>query len=168
MSAVTTKVRRYTISLYVSNKPGVLIRIALVFSRRGYNIDSLVVSEGHNPAFSHMTITATGEEKTLGQIIKQLSKLVDVVSARDNTGKETIERELALMKIRCTGRKRDELFDLADSYGFRIVDIREDTVVLQACGEAAQIDALHRRLEDFVILDLVKTGKVLISTGSAK
>ena len=79
-------VRKHTISLYVSNKPGVLIRIALVFARRGYNIDSLVVSEGHDPDFSHMNISATGDERTLDQILKQLNKLVDVVHAKDNTG----------------------------------------------------------------------------------
>jgi acetolactate synthase-1/3 small subunit len=165
MNETRTGVRQYTINLYVSNKPGVLIRIALVFSRRGYNIDSLVVSEGHNPAFSHMTITATGEERTLDQIIKQLNKLVDVVHARGNTGKEIIERELALIKVRCRGEKRDELFNLADSYGFDVVDIRGDTVIIQSCGDSAQIDVLHRRLSDFVLLELVRTGKVLIAPG---
>jgi acetolactate synthase-1/3 small subunit len=165
MSTSATGVRQHTINLYVSNKPGVLIRIALVFSRRGYNIDSLVVSEGHNPAFSHMTITATGDERTLDQIIKQLNKLVDVVHALDNTGKEVIERELAMIKVRCRGGKREELFALAESFGCDIIDIRDDTVIIQACGESAHIDEIHRRLSDFVLVELVRTGKVLIAPG---
>ena len=94
-------VRKHTISLYVSNKPGVLIRIALVFARRGYNIDSLIVSEGHDPDFSNMNISATGDERTLDQILKQLNKLVDVVHAKDNTGEDVIQRELALLKVKC-------------------------------------------------------------------
>jgi acetolactate synthase-1/3 small subunit len=100
---------KHTISLYVANKPGVLIRIALVFARRGYNIDSLVVSEGHDPSFSHMTISATGDRKTLDQILKQLNKLVDVVHAKDHTEDTVIEREMALVKIKCPAEKRAEV-----------------------------------------------------------
>ena len=93
--------KKHAISLYVANKPGVLIRISLVFARRGYNIDSLVVSGAHDPNFSQMNIEATGDEKTLDQILKQLNKLVDVVHAKDNTGEDVIAREFALIKVNC-------------------------------------------------------------------
>ncbi len=102
MAAAT--VRKHLVSLYVANKFGVLNRIALVFARRGFNIDSMVVSEAHDPAFSHMNIVATGDEKTIGHILMQLGKLVDVVHAVDNTGKDVIQRELALVKVRCPRR----------------------------------------------------------------
>ena len=103
---MTEEIKKHSISLLVNNKPGVLIRIALVFARRGFNIDSLVVSESNVPEFSRMTIAATGDNKTLDQIIKQLNKLVDVVHATDNTGKNIIERELALLKVFCDSEKR--------------------------------------------------------------
>ena len=127
-------VKKHVISLYVNNKPGALIRIALVFARRGYNIDSLVVSEGHDPAFSHMNITATGDEKTLQQILQQLNKLVDVIHAKDHTGDDIVQRELALIKLHCT-------------------------------GETEKIDALHRMLNQYGILEMVRTGQVLIARG---
>src|SRR6185295_19898434 len=96
-----TRVNQHSISLLVNNKPGVLIRIALVFSRRGYNIDSLVVSPTHNGKFARMNIVASGEPKTLVQIIHQLNKLIDVIHAKDHTGETVVEKELALIKVRC-------------------------------------------------------------------
>ena len=106
----SSPVGKHTISLYVNNKPGVLIRIALVFARRGYNIDSLVVSEGHDPRFSHMNITATGDEQTLQQILRQLNKLVDVIHAKDHTGDDIIQQDLALIKLRCSARSIGTVF----------------------------------------------------------
>ena len=104
--------RKHVISLLVSNKPGVLIRVSLVFARRGYNIDSLVVSEETDPRFSRMTITATGDKAILDLIIEQLNKLVDVISAKDYTDVDTIERELSILKIDCAPEKRADIFPL--------------------------------------------------------
>jgi acetolactate synthase-1/3 small subunit len=156
---------KHTISLYVANKPGVLIRIALVFARRGYNIDSLVVSEGHDPSFSHMTISATGDRKTLDQILKQLNKLVDVVHAKDHTEDTVIEREMALVKIKCPAEKRAEVLQMAHVFECETIDLTENTVTLQVTGETAKLDNLHTVFGPFGIMEMVRTGKVLIMPG---
>ncbi len=157
--------QKHTISLLVNNKPGVLIRIALVFARRGYNIDSLVVSEGNDPAFSRMTIAATGEKKILDQIIKQLNKLVDVVRAIDHTGKNIIERELALLKLSCMPEKRNEIFQLIEAFKGSIVDISDTTVSFEASGTSEKIEALKRTFLPYDIVEIVRTGKTLITRG---
>src|SRR6185295_19774098 len=105
----------HTISLLVRNKPGVLVRVALVFSRRGYNIESLVVSaDVSNGDFSRMTITCSGDPETLEQIIKQLTKLIDVVHAIDHTGQAVIETEIALVKMRTQLKERTEILQIAE------------------------------------------------------
>jgi acetolactate synthase-1/3 small subunit len=158
---------KHTISLYVSNKPGVLIRIALVFARRGYNLDSLVVSEGHDPAFSHMTISATGDRKTLDQILKQLNKLVDVVHAKDHTEDPVIEREMALMKVRCPADKRAEILQMAHVFQCETIDLTHETVTFQVTGETAKLDNVHTMFDPFGVMEMVRTGKVLIMPGPA-
>ncbi len=156
---------KHSISLLVSNKPGALIRIALVFARRGYNIDSLVVSEGNNPAFSRMTISATGEKKILDQIIKQLNKLVDVVKAIDNTGKNIIERELALFKIDCVPSARLEIFQLIEAFRGLIIDISDTTVSFEVSGKYDKIESVKRTIAPYGIVEIVRTGKTLIARG---
>jgi acetolactate synthase-1/3 small subunit len=158
-------IKKHVISLFVSNKPGVLIRIALVFARRGYNIDSLVVSGGHDPAFSHMSITATGEEKTLHQILHQLNKLVDVVYAKDHTGDNIIQRELALIKVRCTAETRNEILQIAHVFQCAAVDLTGTTITLEVNGDTDKISALHRMLSQYGVLEMVRTGNVLITRG---
>jgi acetolactate synthase-1/3 small subunit len=158
-------VKKHVISLYVNNKPGALIRIALVFARRGYNIDSLVVSEGHDPAFSHMNITATGDEKTLQQILRQLNKLVDVVHAKDHTGDDIVQRELALIKLSCTADTRNEVLQIAHVFKCAAVNLTDTTITLEITGETEKIDALHRMLDQYGILEMVRTGNVLIARG---
>ncbi len=162
---MTEEIRKHSISLLVNNKPGVLIRIALVFARRGFNIDSLVVSEGNVPEFSRMTIAATGDNKTLDQIIKQLNKLVDVVHATDNTGKNTIERELALLKVFCDSEKRADVFQLITAFKGATVDIADKTVAFEVTGSSEKIDAVKKTFEPYGILEVVRTGKTLIARG---
>jgi acetolactate synthase-1/3 small subunit len=161
----TSSYRKHVISMYVSNKPGVLIRIALVFARRGYNIDSLVVSEGHDPNFSHMTITARGEEQGLAQILSQLNKLVDVVHAKDHTSDDIVRRELALIKVRCAAGNRAEILQVAQMFQCEMLHLTDGTLTLQAAGEPERIDALHRLLGGYGILEMVRTGHVLIARG---
>jgi acetolactate synthase-1/3 small subunit len=160
--------RKHILSLYVSNKPGVLIRVALVFARRGFNIDSLVVSEGHDPDFSHMTITARGEEKDLNQILSQLNKLVDVVHATDHTGDDIVRRELALIKVRCPAEKRGEILQIAQMFQCEALHLTDSALTLQATGEPERIDALHRLLASFGVLEMVRTGHVLIARGEER
>ena len=163
--AETNGTKKHTISLYVSNKPGVLIRISLVFARRGYNIDSLVVSEAHDPAFSHMNIVASGDERTLDQIIKQLNKLVDVVHARDNTGLDVVQRELALIKVNCNPEYRAEILQISQAFKGDTVDLDEHTLTVQVTGKSDKIDAIHSVLNKFGIIEMVRTGKVLMARG---
>lgn len=157
--------KKHIISLLVSNKPGVLIRISLVFARRGYNIDSLVVSEENDPRFSRMTITATGDKETLSQIIKQLNKLVDVISAKDYTGKFNIERELILLKIECPPDKRADIFPLVNVFGGTIVDIGAETVIFEVSGTSEKMDAVKIAFSPYGIKEVVRTGKVLMVRG---
>jgi acetolactate synthase-1/3 small subunit len=163
--AATNNVKKHTISLLVSNKPGVLIRIALVFARRGYNIDSLVVSESPDPAFSTMNISATGDSKTLEQILKQLNKLVDVIHARDRTDEDIIQRELALIKVRCAPEVRTDVLQIARAFDCKILDLSEKTVILQVAGKTEKIDAVNKIFEPYGIIETMRTGKVLMARG---
>lgn len=161
----TETLQRHTISLYVANKPGVLNRIALVFGRRGYNIDSLVVSESTDPDYSYMNIVATGDGETLVQIIKQLNKLVDVVSAKDYSKEDVIQKELALFKINCPPERRTEVLQIAQTFKAVSEDLTATTLTLMVTGKSEKIDALKTMLTPYGILELVRTGKVLISRG---
>ena len=114
----------HTISILVRNKPGVLVRISLVFARRGYNIESLVVSaDVASGEFSRMTITCSGDPETLEQIIKQVTKLIDVVHAFDHTGQSVYETEVALVKLKCKVNERTEILQIAELYTAKVVDL---------------------------------------------
>jgi acetolactate synthase-1/3 small subunit len=158
-------IRKHTISLLVSNKPGVLIRISLVFARRGYNIDSLVVSPSQNPSFSVMNIVATGDSQTLDQILKQLNKLVDVLSARDRTGEDIIERELAIIKLRCGAEVRTDILQIARAFSCEVVDLSDKSVTFQVSGKTEKLDALNKIFEPYGIREMVRTGKLLMARG---
>ncbi|MDA8408912.1 MAG: acetolactate synthase small subunit [Treponema sp.] len=158
---------RHTISLYVANKPGVLIRIALVFSRRGFNIDSLVVSETEDPGFSRMNIVAKGDRTTLEQILKQLNKLVDVVHARDYAFEDVIQKELALVKIDCPPERRAEALQVIETFKAKTIDLTETTLAVEVTGNSEKLDALETMLRSFHIREMVRTGKVLMARGEA-
>ncbi len=163
-----TGYRKHTISLLVANRPGVLIRISLVFARRGYNIDSLVVSAASDPNFSMMNIVASGDEKTLDQILKQLNKLIDVVHASDRTGENIIQRELALIKLSCADEQRSELLQLAYALNCDTVDIDETSITVQVTGSSEKLDSAISVFQGYTVLELVRTGKVLMARGSEK
>lgn len=162
----TTGIKKHAISLYVANKPGVLIRIALVFARRGYNIDSLVVSEAHDPQFAQMNIEATGDEANFDQILKQLNKLVDTVHAKDNTAADVIDRELALIKVQCPPELRSEMLQVAHAFESDVVDLTEQTITLQVSGDSRKIDSVHTVFSNYGIVEMVRSGKILIARGA--
>ena len=163
----------HTISLLVRNKPGVLVRVSLVFSRRGYNIESLVVSpaistggiEGAPVEFSRMTITCSGDPDTLEQIIKQLEKLIDVVHAIDHTGQSVIESELVLVKLKADLKNRTEILQVAENYRAKVVDYGPESLILRCAGDSDKIDALVGLLRPFEIIELVRSGKILMARG---
>lgn len=155
----------HTISLFVNNKPGVLVRVSLVFSRRGFNIESLVVSPASEGRFSRMTITCSGAAEDLEQIIKQLQKLVDVVHAIDHTGDASYEVEIALVKIHCALDQRTQILQIAEHYAARVVDYGSDSLMLQVHGSSEKLDAFIGLLRPFELVDLVRSGKILMARG---
>jgi acetolactate synthase-1/3 small subunit len=156
---------RHSLSLFVSNKPGVLIRIALVFSRRGFNIDSLVVSPTQDPRYSRMNIVARGGRDTLEQILKQLNKLVDVIHARDYSYEDVIQKELALVKIDCPSERRAEAFQVMEAFKARTIDLAESTLAVEVTGSSEKLDAFETLLRPFGIRDIVRSGKLLMARG---
>lgn len=155
----------HTISVYVANKPGVLARIAQVFSRRGYNIESLVVSPAMDGQFSRMTIGLSGSPEGMEQIIKQTSKLIDVLRCTDHTDDEAVVKELALVKVGANAAARAEVLQIGEHFGCKTVDLTETSMILQCTGNSEKIDALIGMLGKFRIIELVRTGKVLMSRG---
>ena len=155
----------HTISLYVHNKPGVLVRVALVFARRGYNIESLVVSPAAQGDFSRMTITSSGDPETLEQIIKALAKLVDVVHATDHTGDDAYETEIALVKLHCGLEDRTQILQIAEHYGAKVVDYGSDSLIVRVAGGSEKLDAFIALLRPFSLKELVRSGKILMARG---
>ncbi|MGE4488617.1 MAG: acetolactate synthase small subunit [Kiritimatiellales bacterium] len=155
-----------TLSVYVSNKPGVLARIAQTFSRRGYNIESLVVSPAIDGNFSRMTIGVSGDPDGLDQIIRQVGKLVDVLHCTDHTYDEVVVKEMGLIKIKVSPEDRGEALQIAEHFGCKTVDLTEESMILQAVGDPAKIDALVEMIEKFKVIELVRTGKVVLSRGA--
>ena len=157
--------KKHTLSIYVANKPGVLIRVALVFARRGYNIESLVVSPSNDPEFSTMNIVASGDEKVLQQILKQVNKLVDVVHASDRTGEDIIQRELALIKLHCEQEQRSDVLQLAHALKCETVDISERSITFEVTGTSEELDGVNKVLEPYGVQEEMRTGKVLMARG---
>jgi acetolactate synthase I/III small subunit len=159
----------HTLSILVRNKPGVLVRVALVFSRRGYNIESLVVSADiTNGQFSRMTITCSGDPETLEQIIKQVTKLIDVVHAFDHTGQEVIESEVALVKLACPVDQRTEILQIGEQFGAKVVDYRQSSLILRIYGASDKLDACLALLYPYKIVELVRSGKILMARGETQ
>jgi len=156
----------HTISLYVHDRPGVLVRVALVFARRGYNIESLVVSPSASGGFSRMTIACSGDPATLDQMIKQLYKLVDVVRAVDHTGDAAYETEIALIKLNVEDEHRTQVLQIAEHFSAKVVDYAAESVVLRVYGLSEKLDAFIQLLRPFEIDELVRSGKILMARGS--
>jgi acetolactate synthase-1/3 small subunit len=156
----------HTLSVYVTNKPGVLARIAQTFSRRGYNIESLVVSPAMDGHFSRMTIGVSGEADGLDQIIRQVSKLIDVLRCTDHTYDDDVVKEMGLIKIAVGAEERGEALQIAEHFGCKTVDLTESSMILQAVGDPSKIDALVEMIEKFKVIELVRTGKVLLARGA--
>jgi len=158
----------HSISILVSNKPGALVRIALVFSRRGYNIDSLVVSPTLDNTVSRMNIVARGNPEILAQIIQQLEKLVDVIQAKDHTRQNVVEKELVLLKVCCKPEERTELLQLCDHFKGITVDMTETSMILQITGNSDKIEAMLSLCKKFEIVEFVRTGKIIMMRGENK
>ena len=156
---------KHTISALVENKPGVLARCASLFARRGFNLDSLAVSETENVEVSRMTLTVTGDDRILGQICRQLEKLVDVIKVLDHTQDLTIERELCLIKVKANRKTRAEILQVANIFRGEVVDVGHGTICIELTGDTDKIDAFVRLMSEYGIDELVRTGKVVLVRG---
>jgi acetolactate synthase-1/3 small subunit len=156
----------HTLSVLVENKAGVLSRVTGLFSRRGFNIESLAVGTCEEPGMSRITITVLGDDAQIEQVQKQLNKLIDVIKVSDITYMERVERELALIKVAAEpGSTRAEVMQVATIFRAQIVDVAAKSVVLEVTGDADKIDALEKLLRQYGVKVLVRTGKVAILRG---
>jgi acetolactate synthase I/III small subunit len=158
----------HTISMMVANKPGVLVRIAHVFARRGYNIDSLVVSPSFDPRFSRMTVTALGAPEILEQIIKQVNKLIDVIHAGEHTGEDAVDIELALVKVKVSTTNRPAVVKIIKPFHGRIIDDTDDVLIIAQMGTTAQLDQVESALKKFGLQEMVRTGKLVMAKGKSE
>ncbi len=156
---------RHTLAVLVENQPGVLTRVAGLFSRRGYNIESLAVGQTHEPSISRMTIVVDGDDRVIEQVTKQLDKLIDVIEVQDITNVEYVDRELVLIKVNAEPPVRGEIMQIVDIFRARIVDIGQRTLVIECTGDEGKIRAIEKSLKPFGILELVRTGKIAMVRG---
>ncbi|MBV9292485.1 MAG: acetolactate synthase small subunit [Frankiales bacterium] len=157
---------RHTLSVLVENKPGVLARVASLFSRRGFNIDSLAVGPTEHPEISRMTIVVNVEELPLEQVTKQLNKLVNVIKIVELDPAASVQRELLLVKVKADLANRSHVLETVQLFRAKVVDVAPDTVTVEATGTADKLEALIRVLEPFGIKELVQSGMVAVGRGS--
>lgn len=156
---------KHTLSILVQNRPGVLTRVAGLFSRRGYNIESIAVGTTEDPDVSRMIIVVDAEERIVELIAKNVHKLVDVLKVQDLTHESYIDRELVLIKVSATASTRSEIMQIVDIFRAHIVDVAEQSLVVEATGDEGKIDAIVDLLRPFGIKEMVRTGRVAMARG---
>ena len=159
--------RHAVFSILVENSAGVLSRVAGLFSRRGYNIDSLTVGETTDPKVSRMTVTVTGDDDVLEQIEKQLSKLIDVKEVVDLPAEASVCRELVLVKVECDTTRRQEIIAISDIFRANIVDVSTESVIIELTGAQSKLNAFIELLNGFKITELARTGITGLARGTA-
>ncbi|MHB8995095.1 MAG: acetolactate synthase small subunit [Armatimonadota bacterium] len=156
---------KHTISVLVKNRPRVLTRVAGLFARRGFNIESLAVGTTHDETISRMTIVVGEDDAMVGQICKQVAKLHDVQEVLDHTGEKVVDRELCLLKVQVPRERRAEVLQIVEIFRADVVDVGNDVLILQVVGDSGKIDAFTNNLREFGITEMVRTGKVVLSRG---
>ena len=156
---------RHIISILIENESGALSRVSGLFSERGYNIESLTVAPTEDPSLSRMTIVSIGSDDIIEQITKQLNKLIDIVKVVDLSEAAHIERELMLVKVRATGKDREEMKRIADIFRGRIIDVTESTYVVELTGNTSKMTAFLEAIDSSLILETVRTGTCGIGRG---
>lgn len=159
--------RSAVFSILVENSAGVLSRVAGLFSRRGYNIDSLTVGVTNDPKLSRMTVAVTGDDDVLEQIEKQLSKLIDVIEIVELPANESVNRELVLIKVMCDASRRQDITAVTNIYRANIVDVAEKSVIVEITGSQSKISSFIKLLDGFTITELARTGITGLARGSA-
>ncbi len=157
---------QYTISALVSNKSGVLTRVAALFARRGYNIESLSVCKTDDDAFSRMTIVLNGDEYILGQMMKQMDKLIDVQKIK-RMEEDAVCRELMLVKVKTNASTRSQIFEISQIFRANVVDVTPEATILEITGKPVKLDGFVNMLLPYGIIELARTGVTAISRGTA-
>lgn len=158
--------QRHTIIALVEDRPGVLNRIASKWRQRGFNIESLAVGHSEAPGLSRMTFVVDASTDA-DQVVKQVDKLVEVVNIRDISAEETVNRELALIKVRVDAGNRSHIIEIVDLFRASIVDVSSDSVIVEVTGDEGKVDAIFELLQDYAVIELVRTGRVAMLRGSA-
>ncbi len=161
----TNHTQQHTLIALVEDKPGVLTKVASMFRRRGFNIASLAVGNSEQPGLSRMTFVVNGDDHTVGQVVKQLDKLIDVIEVSDITGESIVSRELALIKVKTTPMTRGEIIQIVNLFRANIIDVGRESMVIEITGEEDKINALHNLLAPFGILEMLRTGLVAMVRG---
>jgi acetolactate synthase-1/3 small subunit len=156
---------KHTLSVLVENKPGVLTRVAGLFARRGFNIDSLVVAETENPAVSRMTITVYEQDQPVEQVTKQLHKLINVLKIIDLDPGSSVERELLLVKVVADAGARSEIMQMVEIFRAKIVDVSSEVLIIEMTGTRDKVSAFVELLAPFGVVELMRTGHVAMSRG---
>lgn len=158
--------KRYTLALLVNNHPGVLMRVVALFSRRGYNIDSLSVGETENEAISRITIVVTGDRAIVEQIKKQVEKLYDVLQVYEMTRHQSLQRELVMLKVTTTDENRSQVIELAQIFKARISDVTASTITLELTGSLDKIQSFLNLMDPFGVVELARTGITALERGA--
>ncbi|KAA8829384.1 MULTISPECIES: acetolactate synthase small subunit [Bifidobacterium] len=157
--------QRHTLSVLVENRPGVLARISGLFARRAFNINSLSVSPTERPDISRVTVTADVEELPLEQIIKQLNKLLHVLKIVELDSANTVNREIVLVKVAADSKTRSDILEIVQTFRVRVVDMHPESLVIEATGSSEKLDSLLALLDDYGIIELVRSGAVALTRG---
>ena len=157
--------RKHILSILVENKPGVLARISGLFSRRGFNIDSLAVGPTDDDQISRITLTVDGASHPIDQVTKQLHKLIHVIKIRDLEPDEAVARELALFKISADGDSRGQIMEYAEIFRGRIVDVSKRSITVEVTGPDDKIEAFEQMIRPFGLIEMVRTGEIAVSRG---
>ncbi|MHB0979891.1 MAG: acetolactate synthase small subunit [Thermoleophilia bacterium] len=157
---------KHTLSVLVENKPGVLTRIAGLFARRGFNIDSLAVGETEDPKLSRMTITVDGQDQPLEQVTKQLHKLINVIKITDLDPASSVDRELVMVKVKADATNRSEIMQIVEIFRAKIIDVSKTMLVIEVTGTREKVNAIMKLLRPFGIVELVRTGRIAMSRGT--
>jgi acetolactate synthase-1/3 small subunit len=159
---------RHVISILVNDQPGVLQRVAGLFGRRGFNIESITVGTSEEPGLSRMVIVTRGDEKTMEQIQKQLYKLIDVAKVVDLSQNPMVARELALIKVGAEPSERPEVFGIVETFRASVVDVAANTLIVQVVGDSDKIDAMVELLKPYGIKELTRTGVTAMTRGTLR
>ena len=160
--------RKHVLSILVENKPGVLTRIAGLFARRGFNIDTLAVGPTDDPSISRITLTLDGAVHPIDQVTKQLHKLVNVLKIRDLEPADTVARELALFKVAADGPQRGELMQITEIFRGKVVDVTKRAVIIEVTGTTDKIEAFESMVRAFGLIEMMRTGEIAIARGRAE